>query len=324
MNNHFILKEKTVAGVRNRMNGLPNQDSILSYADEDIILICVSDGCTNCEYPVDASRLNGKVALKIAKKSNIFSLTEKKIKQQLSDTYNEVLSNSNFPYEQLCATTAFVLINRAVGVYMAFSVGDTAVMTYDAQGQFKTLLEPMNLFRKSATCFTNDSFSVKRFSQFKKGKIDDIAGFVIYSDGAESIAVPPYREIKRLVSSAYISDEAYQKEEEKLFRTLQELDDDDISIALIAVSNNTILQSMTEFYKSATPELFAEDVKPAVPETVAESSENSDLISFLMIPRTPEEVFGFIEGDMNIVPLMTKLVREGVVSCTADGRFSAG
>lgn len=335
MKRKYILKEHTIAGTRTIINGMQNQDNITVYEDDNILLACISDGCTNAEYPVEASRMNGQVAVKASKV--IWSMPEKKAKQYLCECYNEIFSNSDYSYRQLCATTAFVMINKLTGAYRAFSVGDTAVLSYNANGQFRIFLEPVNAFRKSATYFTNDGLSVRKFSQFSQGTIDDIAGFVIYSDGAESISEPPYTDIKRLVSSAYVSDELFEKEKTNLFSKLKELDDDDISIAIIAVSDDGISNNMREYYNGFSsssaensidePQLAQNiDISVPKPQSVGtpEKQKKTNFLTFLYIPRSLDEI---ISSDLiakdDIVPILTDLVRKGTVSCTDDGRFSA-
>ncbi|MDE5763635.1 MAG: protein phosphatase 2C domain-containing protein [Ruminococcus sp.] len=336
----YFLKEHTIAGKRNITKGMQNQDNITVYEDNNIIMACVSDGCTDSKFPVEAGRMNGQTAVKASKV--IWSMPEKKVKQYLNDSYNEIFSNSDFPYKQLCATTAFVMINKSTGAYIAFSVGDTAILSYNANGQFKMFLEPVNAFRKSATYFTNDSLSVRKFSQFKQGTLDDIAGFVIYSDGAENISQPPYTDIKRFVSSAYVSDESFNEEKENLFIKLKELDNDDISIALVAVSDDVISKNMTEYYNgfyTSSAEIPVSEQQPEqnadIPEKENEMPATSlaeitgdrkmtDFLAFLNIPRSPDEIYrsDIIARD-DIVLTLTDLVRKHIVLCTADGRFIA-
>lgn len=337
----YIMKEHTIAGTRTIINGMQNQDNITVYEDDNIVLACVSDGCTNADYPVEASRMNGQVAVKVSKV--IWSMPEKKAKQYLCECYNEIFSNSDYSYKQLCATTAFVMINKTTGAYRAFSVGDTAVLSYNANGQFRMFLEPVNAFRKSATYFTNDGLSVRKFSQFRQGTIDDIAGFVIYSDGAESISEPPYTDIKRLVSSAYVSDETFDKENANLFGKLKELDDDDISIAMIAISDDVILNNMREHYNGFSPssaEISAAEPQAAqnidipVPEPpqsepqpvkTPAKQEATDFLGFLRIPRSLDEILSSnLIAETDVVQTLTELVRQEVIVCTDDGKFSAG
>lgn len=325
MSIRFIVKEKSAAGKRSITNGVPNQDNITVYEDEYVIVASVNDGATNCENPVAAAEYNGQAAVRAAKNRNIWSMPEKKFKQFLNNTFNEIFSNSDFSYRQLCATTGFVMINKSTKAYRAFSVGDTAILKYNKQGQFRTLLQPMNAFRKSATYFTNDSFSVKKFSQFRQGTItDDIAGFVIFSDGAESIALPPYTDIKRLASSVYVSDDVHKKEQEKLFKSLHESTDDDISIAVLAVSDDDISSNMNELYRSLSPSQPEEDAKTEETpvKRPVQMSENPEITEFLTVARSPEEIFrsDLIEQD-KIVTVLTSLVRKNIVSCTPDGKF---
>lgn len=321
----IITKGKTTAGTRNITNGMPNQDFILTCEDENIVTVSVNDGCTNCEQPTLAAELNAKAIQKAAKKSSVWSMPEKKFKQYMNECFNEIFSNTDFCYKELCSTTAFVIINKATGAYRAFSVGDTAILAYSKDGQFRQLLEPVNAFRKSSTYFTNDSFSVKKFGQFRQGTMNgDTAGFVIYSDGAENIACKPYTAVKRLVSSAYVSDELYKAEEEKIFNNLGEETDDDISIVFTGIESDEISCKMQEFYRLFSPADTA--VKPAeVKAEQPEKSENSELIKFISVyPRTAEEIFrsDLIEEN-KIVCVLAELVRKGVVSCK-DGKFSAG
>ena len=328
-----MLKHYTIPGSRTITNNKENQDNITVYENEKIILACVSDGCTNAEYPVEAAKMNGQVAIEASR--NIWGMNEKKAKQYLCKCYNEFFSNS----DQLCATTAFVMINKLTKSYRVFSVGDTAVLSYNKNGMFNSFFKPINVFRKSATYFTNDELSVKRFSQFSQGTLnDDIVGFVIYSDGAEMIAHSPYTDIKRLVSSAYVSDEIFNEEKTNLFNKLQEYDEDDISIAIISIDDDAVANNMKKYYselKNLNVENPAEihqtsqniDVPVVKTQQKAmkiskEQQDENNFIDFLSVPHSLTEIVTFnIIAEEKITMTIIKLMKQGVISCTEDGKF---
>lgn len=327
MKKTYFVKSHTIAGTRSAINGVPNQDNITIFEDDKILLACVSDGCTNAEFAVEASKMNGQVAIKASKL--IWTKDEKKARHYLCECYNEIFSNSDFAYRQLCATTAFVMINKQTGAYRAFSVGDTAILSYDANGQFKIFLEPVNAFRKSSTYFTNDNLSVKKFSQFRQGTVDGIAGFVIYSDGAENISEKPYADIRKLVSSAYVSEKTYNNEQEDIFEKLKSITDDDISIAILGISDDKIAEKMKEYYSSINnatedeeetiQEEKVTEINDFVPDN-PEKKENS-LVAFLYTPRTIEEIIcSDLVRKEDIVSVLVEMMRDGIVNCTA-GKF---
>ena len=244
----YIVKAKSIEGKRNIENGSGNQDSVKIYENEEYLIVCANDGCTSCDYPKKACEINSEVAVNIGTEPAIFEIQEKKFKQLILNEYKERFDEANVPIEELSATTAFVVINKLTKQFIAFSVGDTAILSYNSDLRLSMLLAPKNGIIKSVTNFTNDNTAVKKYSQFKRGMIGDkFAGFIIYTDGAENISLntnESSNQANRLLRACYTSDEEYTREEMKVFNSLKKLTSDDITIAIIASVNDNITNKL--------------------------------------------------------------------------------
>lgn len=318
----YIIKTKTVVGKRNYDEGNGNQDSIKVYEDEKVIIVCVNDGCTGCDYPQKACDVNSKVAISLGRDPAIFEVQEKKFKQLAKDTYKEMFDETGVPIDELSATTAFVIVNKKTKQFLAFSVGDTAILSYNSDMRVSVMLAPKNGFMKSITNFTNDDYSVRKLSQYKRGIIDDkFTGFIIYSDGAENIFNESSNQAKSLINACYISDEAYAQEEEKVFNMLRKLTKDDISIAILVSANEKIINKVNEKEDSNTEsEIFSKDVPIDSKEhsytTQNEKFDTNSLLRFMKRERGIDELVdsGIIKED-DALKTLVLLLKMGIISC---------
>lgn len=282
------IEFKSIAGRRHIYEGKENQDLIKVYEDNEIACISVNDGCSGCEYPVNAAKINASVAEKAAKNPVVWTMKESKFFKYIAGEYNRALCESGLPFDELCSTTAFVIINKRTGVFIAFSIGDCGILSYNAELRITALLKPQNGLQKSHTFFTNcDEFLLKRISQYHKGVLTDIgfAGFVLFSDGAESIVTPPYDTVQQLVCAGILPKKTSEQHLDTLFGHLSDVCSDDISIAVVSNITDKTEQAARATYNGAIIE-----------DETAETSEDETV-------ETPVETYAEAVPDEKTEPL---------------------
>ena len=230
----YITKVKSVVGARNKNKGKENEDKADVFNIDNKILAVISDGCSNCGLPSMAASINNNVAKTIAAEPDLFDMSDKFIKELIKSEYTNAFESSGYDKDQLCATTAWVIIDTLNDRYIAWALGDTAILSFGSNMKTETFYEPVNFFKKSITCFTNDNSAIKHFGSMKRGPISpDICGFIIYSDGAANISgIGSNTPANRIVRAIYNG--TYEEEEEKVFTNSRQLSSDDISILTIA------------------------------------------------------------------------------------------
>lgn len=336
MSNKYTVKGSTIAGLRTVSRGLENQDYIKIYEDEKRIMLCVSDGCTGCNAPREAAIINCNVAENIAKVPTIWQMGDRKFKSIIAEKYEDAFECADESYEELAATTAFVIINKKTNKYIAFACGDTAVLSFDASLNTKQLIAPMNIGKKTSTIFTNQTALLKKYGTFVTGTLDNgVKGFVVYSDGAEAITNQPNDYFKNYLASAFISDEVYEKEEQDLFEGLQTLTKDDISVGIISLMDEEIQTNACNVYYNLEYTEKKEREEPKITEIEHTEKkkyekkqtivrDESKLLQFLKEPAGIEEIVdsGLIKRE-EIILALTNLIRNGIVTCGTDNTFRA-
>lgn len=246
---------KSVAGRRHQFYEIDNQDHMNCYENGKISVSALSDGCSGCKYPALAAEITDLAALQLAQNEKIWNMDEEAFRKAAADQFQELFSVCSEPDAELCATTAFVIVNKETWEYIAFSVGDSAVLAVDENLNIRQLLEPVNGMRKTQTFFTNDRRDVIKVGCYSRGRLSaETAGFILYTDGAESLAEPPFSDAKHLVTSALISQRmADQFAEEYLEKTSSCLADD-ISFAAVMVRNEQTMRAARLLCSSCMPE----------------------------------------------------------------------
>ena len=101
----YISKGKSKTGTYNYQNGNSNQDSMSIFESKDnkkIVGICVNDGCSACDYPIDACKINNEVFKKIASSKNLWQMPEKNALKYIYNEYKEAFANADLPADKLC------------------------------------------------------------------------------------------------------------------------------------------------------------------------------------------------------------------------------
>lgn len=341
MNDTRILI-KSVRGRRHEFEGKENQDIIKKYEDDNVLCVVVNDGCSGCEYPETAAEISADIAIKIAKNKLIWNMNEKKFKIYVLNEYNQAFCKTGLPYEELCSTSAFVLINKQINSFIVFSIGDCTVLSYDFMLNVKSLAEPQNGLTKNMTFFTNtDSFLLKRVIQYHKGILKDngISGFVLYSDGAENIAEQSYEQVQQLICANLISEETGIEYMNELFGNLKDMSSDDISVAVLSVITEKVQEAAHATYNGKiTEEIVNIDIPvdyskqtiKVIPKATIcadselEKKENNDnsLITFLTVSHTFDDILNSgIVKSRQLIPLLCELMKSEIIICDSNGRF---
>lgn len=344
---------KSIKGRRHEFEGKSNQDIIKRFEDENILCVSVNDGCSGCEYPETAAEISADIAIKVAKNKLIWNMNEKKFKAYVLNEYNRAFCDASLPYEELCSTSAFLIINKQTNVFIVFSVGDCTVLSYDFMLNVKPIAEPQNGLTKNVTFFTNtDAIILKRIAQYRRGTItgNGISGFVLYSDGAENIAEQSYEQVQQLICANLISETTGTDYMNILFNSIADTSSDDISVAVVSVitektqnaayatySGKIVDEKHEETHEEAIEidiPVDYDDSEPTiriktsideitVPE-VCKPKENDDssLITFLTVSRTFDDILkSEMVKSQQLIPLLCELMKSEIIICDSNGRF---
>jgi len=236
----MIILAETVEGKRNKERGRGNQDVIGVFQDNRIVCASVNDGCSGCEYPRLAGEINAKIAETTARKMEEQLFYEHQFKRSIAQEYKKAMEVSGAPLNELCSTTAFVAIDKLSYSYIAFTCGDSGILSFDTSLKVRCFLEPKSGFRKSLTYFTNDTFAVQNVGKFRQGRLgSDIAGFILYTDGADTIADSLHdrdNPAERLLHAVY--SDMYESEKDRLISELITRTSDDISVIIVAPTDD--------------------------------------------------------------------------------------
>lgn len=344
---------KSVKGRRHEFEGKNNQDFIKKFEDENILCVAVNDGCSGCEYPETSAEISADIAVKVAKNKLIWNMNEKKFKAYVLNEYNQAFHGTGLPYEELCSTSAFLIVNKQTNIFIVFSVGDCTVLSYDCMLNVKPLAEPQNGLTKNVTFFTNtDAIILKRVAQYRRGTLNEngISGFVIYSDGAENIAEQSYEQVQQLICAGLISEATGTNCMDALFENLADMSSDDISVAVVAFMtektrnaayatysgkiidekpkeshNGTVEIDIPVDYDESKPTI---KIMPESDETAShqsgtpENDNKNSLITFLTVSRTFDEILNArIVKNQQLIPLLCELLKSEIITFNSSDRF---
>lgn len=303
---------------------MENQDKILMYEDEVIAALAVTDGCSACECAAEAAELTAKGALEFAKLDSIWNIRIKNMKQLLLDTLDRMFLDSDSPYDDLCATLALVVVHKPTHKYIAITIGDCSVFVIDRDLKSTMLLAPLNLLAKNQTVFAN-SFNAKSAMRIKTGRMDFARGFVLYTDGADTLLSEP-EILRHLAMKTIHMQEDSQRVLDSYMEQLLQQTHDDVTLGIMMIRGvESAEQQPATFTVSETkkkadeiyenPEIEEETEVNMAEETEEEMKDVDTLCGFLSQPRTPEEVLeaGYCTGE-NFLLMLAPYLQAGMVT----------
>ena len=320
----------TIAGRRHYSMGKDNEDGYEVYEDERLLALCVADGCSESPCAKAASDMVLKALIEFAQ-GDIWEMKTKQIKTSTLKMIDKHLLAAPYEYRLLACTCALVVYNKLSDCYIALSIGDCQAVVMTEELEPKQLLAPVNIFRhREHTVFANSSMAANTM-KVEIGSASNIAGFILVSDGAESLCEPTNADdLIQLSSVCVLSKEHAQTAlEDHISKVIVPTTNDDITALLTMCTNSERITSIAEatcnvildtsviddaeFDECTTDE---EDADKSVVDrdNNAETVASSALLNFLATPRTAEElvVAGYCIPS-EVLSYLYPLIKEGFI-----------
>lgn len=326
LKNIYNIIGASITGRRHESLGKGNEDGFTVYEDDRIVILAVSDGCSEspCAKAAADSVLNA--LLEFGKVSDIWNMKPKQIRSELLRIVDRHLLAAPYDYELLASTCCLIVINKIANKYLAISIGDCSAAIINDSLDPGMLLTAVNIFHhKDRTVFANSS-AASAAMKIETGNMAGTAGFILITDGADTFFnQDKVNDIQQLASLCVLSKEQAQETLEKCVNALSEYSADDITIVIAMRSDDSNIHCVAKA-TCITPITHANPADD-IPETTVESdksdSGDNSLISFLKIPRTAEELI--LAGYCNpgeVVTYLYPFIREGLVTYT-NYRFTS-
>lgn len=269
---------QSMAGQYHAVRSQENEDSIIKFENDSIMVVAVSDGCSESAGAKAASQASCEASVKFAKTRDIWSTDDNTLKSAFLSVIDDVYMDTKLPYNLLKATLLLLVVSKITGDYVGISIGDCSALVLDENlNKPEVLLKPYNQFMQSTrTVFANNK-DADALMAIVRGRVQDKAGFVLFTDGAKALLEDTYEEeVKKLVGlTAINAGEAAQTEADVLVNTFQQGGHDDVSIIAVGLENPNTVRIASTLYQPKQEEAPESEPAPApIPmEIKAEKTE---------------------------------------------------
>lgn len=313
----------TTAGRRHVSMGKANEDFVKVYESDRIVILAAADGCSGSFCARPAAEATVAACIELALDPNIWEMKPKAIRAACTHILDKHYLACPYPYEQLAATMALVIINRMSEQYIAISIGDCSCIMLTDTLEPTLLLEPVNLFRqRNQTVFANSS-AASRYMQMKFGTMDGVAGFMLLTDGADRLLDHDrVSDIQQLTSLTVLSLEQAQTVLQEYVEGLSDHTSDDITVAIAMRCDDEQLTKLAgaTYHAKLIPDDEQNDDPiqsdcPTEDEPAAvELDEEASLLGFLRQPRSAEElvVAGYVT-ETSILTVLYPYLKDGSI-----------
>lgn len=269
---------QSMAGQYHAVRSQENEDSIIKFENDSIMVVAVSDGCSESAGAKAASQASCEASVKFAKTRDVWSTDDNTLKSAFLSVIDDVYMDTKLPYNLLKATLLLLVVSKITGDYVGISIGDCSALVLDENlNKPEVLLKPYNQFMQSTrTVFANNK-DADALMAIVRGRVQDKAGFVLFTDGAKALLEDTYEEeVKKLVGlTAINAGEAAQTEADVLVNTFQQGGHDDVSIIAVGLENPNTVRIASTLYQPKQEEAPESEPAPApIPmEMKAEKTE---------------------------------------------------
>lgn len=269
---------QSMAGQYHAVRSQENEDSIIKFENDSIMVVAVSDGCSESAGAKAASQASCEASVKFAKTRDIWSTDDNTLKSAFLSVIDDVYMDTKLPYNLLKATLLLLVVSKITGDYVGISIGDCSALVLDENlNKPEVLLKPYNPFMQATrTVFANNK-DADALMAIVRGRVQDKAGFVLFTDGAKALLEDTYEEeVKKLVGlTAINAGEAAQTEADVLVNTFQQGGHDDVSIIAVGLENPNTVRIASTLYQPKQEEAPESEPAPApIPmEIKAEKTE---------------------------------------------------
>lgn len=259
---------QTMAGQYHAVREQENEDSIISFENDSIMVVAVSDGCSSSAGAKAASQASCEASVKFAKTRDVWSTDDNTLKSAFLSVIDDVYMDTKLPYNLLKATLLLLVVSKITGDYVGISIGDCSALVLDENlNKPEVLLKPYNQFMQATrTVFANNK-DADSFMNIVRGRVQDKAGFVLFTDGAKALLDDTYEEeVKKLVGlTAINAGEAAQTEADVLTNTFQQGGHDDVSIIAVGLENPNTVRIASTLYQPKQEEAPESEPAPDFP-----------------------------------------------------------
>lgn len=269
---------QSMAGQYHAVRSQENEDSIIKFENDSIMVVAVSDGCSESAGAKAASQASCEASVKFAKTRDVWSTDDNTLKSAFLSVIDDVYMDTKLPYNLLKATLLLLVVSKITGDYVGISIGDCSALVLDENlNKPEVLLKPYNQFMQATrTVFANNK-DADALMAIVRGRVQDKAGFVLFTDGAKALLEDTYEEeVKKLVGlTAINAGEAAQTEADVLVNTFQQGGHDDVSIIAVGLENPNTVRIASTLYQPKQEEAPESEPAPApIPmEIKAEKTE---------------------------------------------------
>ena len=243
---------QSMAGQYHAVRSQDNEDSIIKFENDSIMVVAVSDGCSESAGAKAASQASCQASVKFAKTRDVWSTDDNTLKSAFLSVIDDVYMDTKLPYNLLKATLLLLVVSKITGDYVGISIGDCSALVLDENlNKPEVLLKPYNPFMQATrTVFANNK-DADALMAIVRGRVQDKAGFVLFTDGAKALLEDTYEEeVKKLVGlTAINAGEAAQTEADVLVNTFQQGGHDDVSIIAVGLENPNTVRIASTLYQ---------------------------------------------------------------------------
>ncbi|CDE13603.1 protein phosphatase 2C domain-containing protein [Ruminococcus sp. CAG:330] len=257
---------QSMAGQYHAVRSQDNEDSIIKFENDSIMVVAVSDGCSESAGAKAASQASCEASVKFAKTRDVWSTDDNTLKSAFLSVIDDVYMDTKLPYNLLKATLLLLVVSKITGDYVGISIGDCSALVLDENlNKPEVLLKPYNPFMQATrTVFANNK-DADALMAIVRGRVQDKAGFVLFTDGAKALLEDTYEEeVKKLVGlTAINAGEAAQTEADVLVNTFQQGGHDDVSIIAVGLENPNTVRIASTLYQPKQEEAPESEPAPA-------------------------------------------------------------
>ena len=259
---------QSMAGQYHAVREQDNEDSIVRFENDSIMVVAVSDGCSSSAAAKAASQASCEASVKFAKTRDVWSTDNNTLKSAFLSVIDDVYMDTKLPYNLLEATLLLLVVSKITGDYVGISIGDCSALVLDENlNKPEVLLKQYNqLLQSTRTVFANNK-DADSFMNIVRGRVQDKAGFVLFTDGAKALLETTYEEeVKKLVGlTAINAGEAAQTEADVLTNTFQQGGHDDVSIIAVGLENPNTVRIASTLYQPKQAEAPESEPAPDFP-----------------------------------------------------------
>lgn len=329
---------QSMAGQYHAVRSQENEDSIIKFENDSIMVVAVSDGCSESAGAKAASQASCEASVKFAKTRDVWSTDDNTLKSAFLSVIDDVYMDTKLPYNLLKATLLLLVVSKITGDYVGISIGDCSALVLDENlNKPEVLLKPYNQFMQATrTVFANNK-DADTLMAIVRGRVQDKAGFVLFTDGAKALLEDTYEEeVKKLVGlTAINAGEAAQTEADVLVNTFQQGGHDDVSIIAVGLENPNTVRIASTLYQPKQEEAPESEPAPApIPmEIKAEKTEEMPAPEKPENPAMPaaepaqeftaEELLknGIIQRPSEFFVQISPFLQNGLMTYSATGAF---